>query len=606
MTGGSTTIPGFWEPMRKVGAMARELLKVAASQTWQTPVESLKVSEGRVHHPNGQSLPFGDLVSAASLVEAPKEVALKPLQEHQLIGEPVHRVDTPAKTDGTAVFGIDVHFDGLKVATIAQSPVFGGQLEQYDASAALAIKGVEQVIPLDNAIAVIADTYWQAKQGLSALQVTFSGGDTELDNDKVYTTLQNTLDDKPLPDLRNASQQLDYEYFVPYLAHATMEPMNCTVKLSEDRCDIWVPSQSQTLTGRIAKELTGLDESNIHVHLTFLGGGFGRRGEADFVAQAILLAQRSGQPIKLIWSREEDTQHDYYRPVALTRYRIGLDDNGNISEWHNQLASPSIFERLFKSFLPGVVSWIPLTRIIDDPVAVEGMKHVPYHLEPEFDYRKVSLPVPVGFWRSVGHSYSGFFAESVIDEVAHQVGVDPVAYRLSQMHNERAKRVLERAASLANWGNRSVAQGIACHESFGSFVAEVVDLSVDENKNITLHKITIVCDCGIVVNPDTAKAQMEGGMMYGLVAAALGEVNIQGGRVVESNFHDYPMLHLYQTPEIVIELAPSGDAPGGVGEPGTPPIAAALTNAIYAATGERIRRLPISQAGYKIGTASLT
>lgn len=601
MTGGSTTIPNFWEPLRKVGAAAREMFIAAAAARWGVSANSLTVENGEVIGPNGNRLAFGELVAEASLLEAPEEPTLKNLEQSRLIGKSIPRVDTALKTNGTAEFGIDVNFEGLKVASIMHAPVLNAAVSNVNRNAALAVRGVEDVVVLEGAVAVVADTYWHAQMGLKALLASFSGGETRLTTESLRNTLKQQLDDEPLPEVEGATQVHDFEYEVPYLAHSTLEPMNCTVKLSEDRCDIWVPSQSQSLTGQIAEKLTDLKQEQIHVHLTYLGGGFGRRGEIDFVAETIEIAKATGKPIKLIWSREEDTTNDFYRPAALTRYRIGVDAEGNPTHWLNQLASPSIFERIFKLFAPGFLSWIPFTRFVDDPVAVEGMKEVPYIEEPEFEYLQSKLSVPVGFWRSVGNSYSGYFTEGVIDELAHLAGRDPVEYRLANMTDERAKAVVTRAAEAAQWGRSDVRQGIAFHKSFGSYVAEVVDLTIDDNKEITLHKVTIVCDCGIVVNPDTVKAQMEGGMIFGLVAAAEGEINFDGGEVVEKNFDTYPMLRMYQTPEIEVILAPSGDAPGGVGEPGTPPIAAALTNAIFAATGERIRHLPIRKQGYRIG-----
>lgn len=601
MTGGSTTISGYWEPLRKVGATARQLFVNAAAAQLSTEATQLRVDNGQVIAPDGTSLSFGSLVAAAATLDAPDDIALKPMSEHQLIGTSVPRVDTPAKTQGTAEFGIDVNFPGLKVATVMHAPVLNGRPTQVNREAALAVRGVEDIVLLDNAVAVVADTYWHAKKGLQAAAPAFTGGESTLNTESVRQTLIQQLEDEPLPEVKDAAQVLDFEYEVPFLAHSTLEPMNCTVKLTDDRCDIWVPSQSQSLTGQIAEKLTDLKQEQIHVHLTYLGGGFGRRGEIDFVTEALEIAKATGKPVKLIWSREEDTTNDFYRPVAMTRYRIGVDENGNPIQWHNHLASPSIFERIFKLFAPGFISWVPFTRIVDDPVAVEGMKEVPYVREPEFEYLQSKLPVPVGFWRSVGNSYSGFFTESLVDELAHAAGRDPVQYRLDNMHDERARAVLRKAAEAADWGRTGRAQGVAFHKSFGSYVAEVVDLTVSDTREIALHKITIVIDCGIVVNPDTVKAQMEGGMIFGLVAAAEGEINFEQGQVVEKNFDTYRMLRMHQMPEINVILAPSGDAPGGVGEPATPPIAAALTNAIFAANGERLRRLPIRKAGYQIG-----
>ena len=600
MTGGSTTISGYWEPIRLVGATARVLFVTAAAQQWQVDANTLNVKDGFVINPNGGRLSFGELVSQAALLDTPKDVALKPLAEHQVIGKSIPRTDTPVKTNGTAEFGIDVNFEGLRVATIEHSPILNGTVKAFDKAAAMASPGVEDVVVLEHAIAVVADTYWHAKKGVLALNTTWLGGEQDLSSEGIFKTLKKQLDDEPLPELTDVSQTFDFEYDVPFLAHATLEPMNCTIKLSEDRCDVWVPSQSQSLSGQIIEKMTDLKDDQIHVHLTYLGGGFGRRGEIDFIAETLEIAQATQKPIKLIWSREEDTANDFYRPVALTRYRVGVDEAGLPTQWHNQLASPSIFERIFKLFAPGFLSWVPFTRIVDDPVAVEGMKEVPYIDEPEFEYLQSKLPVPVGFWRSVGNSYSGFFTESVIDELAYLANQDPYQYRLKTMHDDRAKKVLTAAAESANWGRNDVYQGIAFHKSFGSYVAEVVDLTINDDKEITLHKITIAIDCGVVVNPDTVRAQMEGGMIFGLVAAAEGEINFENGETLQKNFDSYPMLRMYQTPEIEVLLLPSGDAPGGVGEPATPPIAAALTNAIYAATGERLRSLPIKKAGYQI------
>ncbi len=604
LTGGSTSIRAFWMPLRRIGASARSLLLSAAARHWQVDAGGLNPGNGRVMHADGRSLSYGELAGSLAALPVPDAVPLKSPADFRIVGRPRKRLDTPAKVNGSAKFGIDVMLPDMLVATVQHSPVFGGEPDQYDEAAALAVPGVHAVVPIPNGIAVVGDGFWQAQQGMHALKPSFSGGaEPALDSKQISARLRAALDDagKRVP---AAAQVIDVEYEVPFLAHATLEPMNCTAHVKSDRCDIWVPTQAQTTSAKAAMAVTGLPQERIFVHTTYLGGGFGRRSEADFVVQAVTIAQAVGKPVKLIWSREEDMQHDFYRPACVSRFQIGLDRSGTPVAWYNQFAAPSIFKRIFALSLPAAVNWFPLASVIGDPVAAEGAAEPPYvRGEHTIDDILVDVAVPVGFWRSVGHSYNAFFVESVIDEAAHLAGADPVAYRLAHLsRHPREHAVLKLAAERAGWGAAAKHrfQGVAVHQSFGSYVAQVVELSVDDNKAIVLHKITCVADCGTVINPDAVKAQMESGIVYGLAAAASGEITLAEGRVQQSNFHDYPITRINGCSPIHVVLIESGEPPGGAGEPGTPPIAPALTNAIFAATGERLRALPISKSGYRV------
>ncbi|MBU2864957.1 molybdopterin-dependent oxidoreductase [Reinekea forsetii] len=606
ITGGSTSISSFWLPMRQVGAVARQAMLAAAAKVWGVNTNQLITKNGQVFQ-GAQTLNYSELAEvAATLMIDVEDAQLKQPSDFNLIGKAVPRVDGLEKVTGQAEFGIDVNLPDMLVATVAQAPVFGGKLVSVNKDAAMKVKGVRDIVEVPNGIAVLADSYWQAKKGLAALAPKFDEGDEPLmSNADITKRLNEELDDIKVKVPKQAKKIVELAYEVPYLAHATMEPMTCTAHVQADRCDIWAPTQSQSQTGTIAEDITGLKQDEIFVHTTYLGGGFGRRGEADFVEQAVLASKAVGRPVKVIWSREEDTQHDYYRPATVARFQIGLDENNRIMHWGAQTASTSILKRLIKGGMPSFLKWIPVTKIIGDPVAEEGMKHVAYVEEPDYENKLVPLPIPVGFWRSVGHSSNGFFVESAIDEVAVAVGADPYQFRRDHLTDAREIAVMEKIKALSNWGKSDPGrvQGISLHKSFGTYIAEVVELSVSPEKEVTLHKITAVLDCGVVVNPDTVKAQIEGGIIFGLTAVAEGDITIEKGRVKQSNFHDYKMLKLDQIPEIVVEIIPSAEAPSGIGEPGTPPIAAAMTNALFQATGERITSLPIAKHGYKIARA---
>jgi isoquinoline 1-oxidoreductase beta subunit len=604
ITGGSTSISKFWLPMRQIGANMKLMLKQAAANEWGVAVSSVQAKDGKLSA-GGQQLSYGDLVKAATELEVPEEAPMKDPAEFKLIGKSVKRNDLHAKHRGRAEFGVDVKLPGLKVATVSAAPIFGQKLETYDANAALAVKGVDSIHDIDGVLAVVAEGYWQAKKALTAAKPKFTGEHSVAKSNAEVDAIIDAGLDKNSKKQLNGENVLGFEYRTPFLAHATMEPMSCTVWVQNDRADVWVPSQSQTMTGRAVAELTGLPEEQVFVHLTYLGGGFGRRGEADFVIQATRISQESGKPIKLIWSREEDTQHDFYRPATAARIQVELDEQGYPLKWRTQMAGDSIFKRLSSSWLPGFLSWIPLTSIIGDPVAVEGASKSPYCEDLKLEFEIVDTGIPVGFWRSVGHSNNSFYMETVIDELAANANVDPAQYRLKllQAHDARAANALKEAMNIGNYGNPAAGnvQAVAVHESFGSYVGCVIEGRV-EGKQVRIAKVTLSVDCGMVVNPDTIKAQLVGGFIYGLTAAVSGDMTIEESQVKQSNFHDYRMVMMQQTPEFDVSIIKSVEAPGGIGEPGTPMAAPALGNLIYAATGERLREMPIAKSGYSLGT----
>lgn len=608
-TGGSTTTRGSFDVMRRAGATARDLLEQAAAAEWGVPAEEVKARQGRlVHEPSGREMTFGAVAAKAAGMMPRESYPLKEPSQWRLIGASPDRLDLPAKVRGEARFGIDVRLDGMLVATIAQAPVFGGRLRNVDPAPAMAVRGVRKVVPLENAVAVVADGYWPAKKGLDALSPEweaghFAGGSSEVllatfraALDRADATAEQEGDAEAA--LATAARVIEAEYRVPYLAHATMEPMNATARVSEDRAELWVPTQGQSAAQRAVAAALGIAPEKVEVHTTFLGGGFGRRSETDFSVQAALVAKAVGAPVKLIWSREEDMAHDFYRPASAARYRIGLDGNGRITAYDVAIACPSILSRLF----PGAV------RNGIDSQSVEGAVELPYDMPARrVRYAMTNTPVPVGFWRSVGNSQNGFFTESAIDEAAHAAGQDPLAFRLANLKGSpRHAKVLEAVAEAANWGKAGPGrfQGIAMVESFGSVVAEVVELSLGSDREIVLHRITVAADPGLVVNPRIFDAQLQSAVVYGLTAALYGEITVKGGRVEQGNFDTYEMVHLGQLPPIETLLLPDGTSRmGGAGEVGLPPLAPALANAIFAATGERIRELPLMKHGYSLGSA---
>jgi isoquinoline 1-oxidoreductase beta subunit len=609
-TGGSTSVRDAWFPMRQAGATAKAMLLQAAARTWGVPPAEITIKNGLVNHAgSGKSGGFGDFVELAALEKVTQDPVLKNSSEFRLIGTPQPRLDIPSKVNGSAVFGADVELEGMVHAAVKLSPEIGGTLISHGAAAVKDMPGVLKVVPFENGVAVVADSFWRAKTAVEALPAVFNPGPAKkYSSDSILSLLEENLESEDariytengdaFGAIHKAQTPVKAIYKVPFLAHACMEPMNCTALVTETGVEVWMPNQAPTLIKWFAEKIADVPAENVKVHTTLLGGGFGRRADIDLVVMAVTIAKEmKGRPVKLLWTREHDIQHDMYRPAAVSRFEGALDPEGKITGWANRIVSQSIS----RSFTARMLPWAAMDT--PDNTTSEGAADLPYEFANSLiDHIPVELPIEVGFWRSVGHSYNGFFTESFMDEMAHAANADPINFRLAHLEEHPDfTNVLKRLAKVSNWSTplgSGRARGVALHESFSSIVGQVVEITVNGNKEVTVDKVYCVIDCGAVVNPDTVKAQMEGGIIFGLTAALYGEIEIEDGAVVNSNFPDYEMLRLANCPEIKVHLAPSGRKLGGVGEPGTPPIAPALTNAIFAATGERIRELPISRAGF--------
>lgn len=606
ITGGSTSIRSFFVPMRQAGAAARLMLLAAAAARLGVEQSELETRAGEVvHAKSGKTLSYGDLVDDAATLPVPANVALKNPDAFKIIGTPVKRLDSAGKINGSAEFGIDVRLPGMRVGTVAASPVFGGTLAAVDDKAAMSVPGVSEIIKLDNAVAVIADNYWSAKKGLEAANPTFNdGANANLSTADVVATLAKASErDGAVAQskgdaagaLSNAAVKLDSTYENPFLAHTTMEPINCTIEVGKDGCDIWVGTQVPTRAQRAVAEALGLQPEQVRIHNHLLGGGFGRRLEFDFIVQAALIARQSSGPIKIVWSREEDVQHDMYRPYYYDRISAGLDDAGKLVAWKHRIVGSSIIARFapfaFKNDL--------------DVDAVDGAIDLAYDIPNlHVDYVREEPPgIPTAFWRGVGPTRSVYVVESFIDELAGAAKKDPVEFRRTLLAgNPRALHVVERAAALSGWGTPLGARkgrGIALLTSFGTYLAEVAEVSVADDGEVSVDKVFAVVDCGTVVNPNTVEAQMQSGIVYGLSAALWGEITLKNGRVEQSNFHDYRALRINEAPSITVEIVKSSAEPGGIGEPGTSALAPAVLNAVHAATGVRLRKLPIDPTQLK-------
>lgn len=617
-TGGSTSIRAGWLPLRQAGAAARAMLVGAAAAEWKVAPEACRTEAGRViHAASGRSAAYGDLVDAAARLPVPAKTPLKRPSDFRLIGQPLRRLDLLEKVTGRAVFGLDAGPRDALVAVVARSPTFGGKLTTFDPGEALGVPGVKQVLPVASGIAVVATSFWAARTGRNALMMIWNEGPSAGLNDAAIS--------KELDALLTAGGRVAHAvgdvgsvtpptlieavFEVPYLAHATMEPMNCTADVRPDGVTVWAPTQFQAAPSYmagggsrgVAAGVAGVSIDKVEIQTTLLGGGFGRRSEVDFVREAVEISKAVRAPVRVVWTREDDIRHDFYRPIAKHAIAAGLDASGVPVLWKHTVASPSIFAKFMPGFLPEWTTHLagPLKGGIDQS-AIEGAVDMPYPIpNREFRYAQARFPVPVGYWRSVGHTHTAFAVECMIDELAAAAHQDPVAFRRDLLRDSpRHRAVLDLAADRAGWGTAAPAghfRGVAVHESFGSWVAQVAEVSLSGSA-IRVHRVGCAIDCGMVVNPDTVRAQVEGGIVYGLTAALKGRISIEAGKVKESNFHDYPMLRMDEMPVIDVHIIPSRFEPGGVGEPATPPIAPAVANAVFAATGQRVRSLPIRVA----------
>ncbi|WP_363800354.1 xanthine dehydrogenase family protein molybdopterin-binding subunit [Lysobacter firmicutimachus] len=611
MTGGSTSTWSEFDRYRQAGATARALLVAAAAQRFGVPVEQVRTENG-IALAGERRARYGELAADAAKRPAPAQPpALKDAKDWKIIGKPTKRLDGPEKIDGRAKFGMDVHFDGLLTALVARAPVFGGTVKSFDATAAKAVPGVRDVVQVPSGVAVVADHYWAAKLGRDALRIDWDlGPHAGLDTGRLREQFRQLAATPGAvaaqagdvdAALARATRTVEAEYHVPYLAHSPMEPLNCTVKIADGQCEIWTGTQFQTLDQQVAAKIAGLKPEQVKIHTLFLGGGFGRRATptSDFVAEAVQVAKAAGKPVKTVWSREDDVRGGYYRPMYLQQAKIGLDGQGRPMAWKHVLVGQSI--------AAGSPFEAVMVKNGVDATSVEGVADSPY-LKAVADHRvdlhSPTTGIPVLWWRSVGHSYNGFIMESLIDELAHAAGQDPVAYRRSLLKDHpRHLAALNLAAEKAGWGGKPAegrARGVAVHESFGSYIAQVAEVSLQDapggGQTIRVHRFVCAIDCGLAVNPDGVRAQMESGINFGLGAALYSALSFKDGRVQESNFHDYRVLRLDESPQIEVHIVPSSEKMGGAGEPGTAPVAAAVANAVFALTQKRLRELPLRLA----------
>jgi isoquinoline 1-oxidoreductase beta subunit len=608
ITGGSTSVRDAYEYYRRMGAMAREMLIAAAAKQWNVKPEECTVENGMViNKKDGQKKSFGDLASSAAKEKAPEFPTLKNKSDFKLIGKSVNRVDVPDKVTGKAIFGLDIRVPNMKFAVIRHPLYVGGKIMSIkNLTQIQSMPGVVKVVTIDEGVAVVADNTWYAKNAANALELE-EEKNKELGHLDAIPTIKEAMNGKPgkvwedegniEEVLGKAPKTIKAEYVVPYLAHACMEPLNCTVLVTGDKAEAWTGNQSTTFVVNGVSEGAGVDKSKVKTNITYLGGGFGRRGETDFVLRAAKIAkQMPGTPVQLVYTREEDMKNDYYRPAAIAHLKAGFSDK-TILGWKKKVGTQGALSQLFKRNIPA-----NKVNPEDDESTTEGMRQLPYKMSAAYtDVTCVELPASVGTWRSVGHSHNAFFSESFMDECASALSRDPYELRRDLLQDSpRFLAVLNKVAEMSKWSEKTDGKfkGIAIHESFGSIVGEVAEISLT-NKSIKVEKVFCVIDCGKTVNPRIVESQMQSGIVYGLTAALYGEISIKDGKVVQSNFPTYEMVKMNTMPHVEVHIVDSDEAPGGVGEPGTPPIAPALTNAIFAANGERIRTLPLSKLGYE-------
>uniref|UniRef100_E1TFK1 Aldehyde oxidase and xanthine dehydrogenase molybdopterin binding protein n=1 Tax=Burkholderia sp. (strain CCGE1003) TaxID=640512 RepID=E1TFK1_BURSG len=614
MTGGSSSINDLWTPMREAGASARAMLIAAAAAQWHVPPGECAAQNGYVMHPAGHKASFGELSSTAAQQALPRKVALKDPASFTLIGKPLRRIEAASKINGTARFGIDALPDGLLYASVVMCPTLGGSVASFDATAAQKLRGFVKALAFapyaggTGGVAVIADNPFRAIKAVEALKVTWKhGAAASLSSAEVERRLVLALDDGDghayyrrgdVNDaLSGAARTVAAEYHAPYLAHGAVEPLNCTVQVAEGTATVWVSTQVPALARHHVAKVLHIDDDKVHVHAQLLGGAFGRRLELDYIAQAAVIAQQAGgRPVQTLWSRAQDFTHDFYRPACVSRLRAGFDSHGKLIAWHSASASQAIVPE-------ALTRYYGVPRIPLDKTTTEGAFDQPYEWPAaRVAHKLVDLPVPVGFWRSVGHSHQAFFTESFTDELAAAVDQDPVAFRAALLvQHPRHLAVLQRAAELSAWRHPLThsadgaprARGIALHEAFGSVVAQVAEVSIGPDRRIRVHRVTCVIDCGLPVNPNLIRQQMESAIVFGLSAALQEEITIVNGQVEQKNFVDFPVVRINDCPMIEVDIMPSQLHPQGVGEPGVPPVAPAVANAVFALTGRRLRNLPL-------------
>ncbi|MDW3683545.1 xanthine dehydrogenase family protein molybdopterin-binding subunit [Cupriavidus sp. CV2] len=617
VTGGSSSLNDLWDPMREAGASARAMLIGAAAARWNVPAGECRAQDGKVLHPSGKTATFGELAAQAGKLPLPAKAVLKQPSEFKLIGKDIHRIEAASKIDGTARFGIDVLPEGLLYASVTMCPTLGGTVASFDGAAATALPGIVKVLAVDaynggtGGVAVIADNAHRAMKALDAVKIVWNPGPAaSLSSPEVSRRLAQALDASDghayyrhgdvEAALKSAAKPVNAEYSAPYLAHGAVEPINCTVQVRDGAARVWVSTQLPGLARRAVSKVLGIDADKVDVQPQLIGGAFGRRLEVDFISQAAAIAREGGgRPVQTIWSRIQDTTHDFYRPACLSRFKAGLDGAGNLVAWHNTSASQAIVPAMLARLLG-------LPGLGIDKTTTEGAFDRPYEWpNARVGHVIVDLPVPVGFWRSVGHSHQAFFTESFIDELAAAAGKDPVAFRAGLLaKHPRHLAVLHKAADKAGWGKppgktadgAALARGLALHEAYGSIVAQVAEVSVAPDKAVRVHRVVCAIDCGMPVNPNLIRQQMESAIIFGLSAALFEEITIVDGQVHQKTFGDFPVIFMNNCPAIETYIMPSQAHPQGVGETGTPPIAPAVANALFALTGQRLRALPLKLA----------
>lgn len=612
-TGGSTSIRDGYTHLRTIGASAKEMLLKAAAKNWNVNPGNLKAKKGHITNTNDDSrISYGELVELAIKEKPPESPRLKSKTEFNYLGKSVPRLDIEPKVTGEAIFGLDVRHPEMLYAVIKHAPVVGAKVIGIkNEDQILGMRGIQKIVQMDNAIAIIGNNTWRARNAALTAQMDLdTQGNESLSTDGVREQLNAAMTKEPTvvfedegnvnDALVKSAQTIKADYEVPYLAHACMEPLNCTILVEGEKAEVWVGHQAPTLLVWGVAEGAGVANDAVKINITYLGGGFGRRAEKDYAVQAGQIGRAmEGVPIQLVWTREEDMKNDAYRPLVISKFEAGFDQNGNLAAWKNKIANQSVMISMMQR---NAAFMTPSPA--DDKSSTEGAMEMPYHIPSRMvDVSLVELPIQVGTWRSVGHSQNAFFTESFMDEVAHKVNKDPYQFRLGLLgKSPRHRAVLEKVAQISNWNKpleKNTSHGIALHESFGSIVAQVVEISMREEKNVSLDRVYCVIDCGATVNPDTIEAQMQSGIVFGLSAALYGEITFEKGQVRQSNFPNYDMLRMATMPEVMVHIMESNEAPGGVGEPATPPIAPALTNAIFAGNGDRVRVLPLVKQGYK-------